>query len=329
LAAVGASASAMLELGYVQVGADFPVFLHPVTRDEYALARTERKTLPGYLGFGLNVENVTLEMDLFRRDLTINAMAMAEDGTLIDPHGGQEDLRNKVLRHVGPAFAEDPVRILRILRFLARFGHSWRIAPETQELIVQMVSAGEASALVPERIWKEASRALMGPHPELFVQGLHHFGLTELPCFQAYQRINLSGPLLKEAAAQCMCLEVRAAFAFGQVSYPLGLPLGMPANVRKVVTAWAEFRASEVLHFPERNPGLTVDLLERTGAFKSQSTLQALFSCWDCLGEDTRALRGVCERVFAVNIKDIAALMPPGPAVGMAIRASREFAVTL
>lgn len=324
---VGASAEKMLSLGFTQVGADFPVFLQPVTGDEYALARTERKTDAGYLGFAVQVEDVTLEDDLMRRDLTINAMAMNQDGTVIDPYGGQADLRDKVLRHVGPAFAEDPVRILRVLRFLARFGEGWTIAPETQALIEKMVAGGEASALVPERIWKEASRALMEHHPELFVEGLDRFGLAQLPCFEPYRFIGFSSPLLKRAVARGLTFEVKAGFAFGLVSVVDVFPPGMPTEARKAVAAWAKYGTSSVLFTPEENPSLTVEFLERTGAFKCQDTLQTMFSCWECLDLDTAPLRRVCERVLAVDIKTIAASLPPGPAVGQAIRASRQDAV--
>lgn len=325
---VGSSPEEMLRLGFVQVGADFPVFLQPVTGDEYALARTERKTEVGYLGFAVNVEDVTLEDDLMRRDLTINAMAMCPDGTIIDPYGGQTDLRNKVLRHVGPAFAEDPVRILRVLRFLARFGQGWTIAPETKALIVKMVQDGEASALVPERIWKETSRALMEPYPELFIEGLDQFGLSKLPCFEPYRFIGFSSPLLKRAVARGLSFEVKASFAFAPVSGSNAFPPGMPPEARKAVIAWAEYSTSKILSNPDENPALTVDFLERTGAFKSQDTLQTLFSCWECLDRNTTQLRRACDRVLAVDIKSIAAALPPGPAVGRAIRASRQAAVS-
>lgn len=162
---VGATPDEMVERGFVPVGRDFPVFLHPQTREEYALARTERKSAPGYRGFVVHADpSVTLEDDLRRRDLTINAMAQAEDGTLIDPHGGARDLRERVLRHVCDAFAEDPVRVLRIARFAARFG-DFGVAPETMVLMRRMVAAGEVNALVPERVWQELSRGLMEAHP--------------------------------------------------------------------------------------------------------------------------------------------------------------------
>lgn len=164
---VGATVQDMLKLGYRQVGKDFPVFLHPQTNEEYALARTERKIGRGYTGFEFNTSPaVTLEEDLLRRDLTINAMAEDTDGNIIDPYHGQDDLKNKLLRHVSPAFAEDPVRILRVARFAARF--NFVVAPETIELMRSMVTSGEINALVAERVWKELERALKEPHPEQF-----------------------------------------------------------------------------------------------------------------------------------------------------------------
>lgn len=163
---VGATAQQMIDAGFLPVGRDFPVFLHPQTREEYALARTERKTAPGYRGFVVQAApEVTLEEDLLRRDLTINAMARAADGTLIDPYGGQRDLQARVLRHVSAAFAEDPVRILRLARFAARFG-DFSVAPETMDLMRHMVHAGEVDALVPERVWQELVRGLMEPQPQ-------------------------------------------------------------------------------------------------------------------------------------------------------------------
>ena len=162
---VGATPEALTSQGYLPVGADFPVFLHPETKEEYALARTERKTAPGYHGFAFHASpEVTLEDDLRRRDLTINAMAEDADGTLVDPWGGRRDLEAKLLRHVSPAFAEDPVRILRVARFAARFA-DFMVAPETEALMRAMVETGEVDALVPERVWREVSRGLMERAP--------------------------------------------------------------------------------------------------------------------------------------------------------------------
>ncbi|MGE5089646.1 MAG: multifunctional CCA tRNA nucleotidyl transferase/2'3'-cyclic phosphodiesterase/2'nucleotidase/phosphatase, partial [Candidatus Levyibacteriota bacterium] len=168
---VGATPEIMLAAGYTPVGRDFPVFLHPSTRDEYALARTERKSGRGYRGFNFHATpEVTLEEDLQRRDLTINAMARADDGTLIDPYGGEADLRAGVLRHVSPAFAEDPLRVLRVARFAARF--AFRIAPSTMALMRSIVAAGELSTLAQERVWQELARGLCEAHPSRMLAAL-------------------------------------------------------------------------------------------------------------------------------------------------------------
>ncbi len=167
---LGETPQSMLSKGYISVGKDFPVFLHPKTKEEYALARTERKTAPGYKGFVFHTSpDVTLEQDLIRRDLTINAMALAEDGTLIDPFNGQQDLKDRIFRHISPAFAEDPVRILRVARFAARYAHfGFTLAEETRLLMQDMVAAGEVDHLVPERVWAELFKALNEQTPAAF-----------------------------------------------------------------------------------------------------------------------------------------------------------------
>jgi tRNA nucleotidyltransferase (CCA-adding enzyme) len=171
---VGATINDMLKSGYKQVGKEFPVFLHPKTGEEYALARMERKVKPGYKGFTFDTTSgVSLEEDLIRRDLTINAMAETPEGQLIDPYHGKQDLEQKVLRHVSPAFAEDPVRILRVGRFLARYAHfGFHVAPETNALMRDMVAAGEVKALVAERVWKELERTLSEKDPQKFFEVL-------------------------------------------------------------------------------------------------------------------------------------------------------------
>ncbi|MDP1634710.1 MAG: multifunctional CCA addition/repair protein, partial [Gallionellaceae bacterium] len=172
---VGSTPEAMAAQGFQPVGKDFPVFLHPQTHEEYALARTERKTAPGYRGFVVHAApDVTLEQDLLRRDFTLNAIAQDADGKLIDPYGGVADLRAGILRHVSIAFSEDPVRILRAARFVARFGFS--IAPETLQLMRDMVSNGEADALVAERVWQELARGLMEKMPSRFFTTLRECG---------------------------------------------------------------------------------------------------------------------------------------------------------
>jgi tRNA nucleotidyltransferase (CCA-adding enzyme) len=180
---VGATPRELIDRGFTPVGRDFPVFLHPETHEEYALARMERKTGPGYKGFETCADpSVTLEEDLRRRDLTINAMAETPEGELIDPYGGEEDLDNGVLRHVSPAFAEDPVRILRVARFAARFAHwGFRVAHETNALMRRIAESSEVDHLVPERVWAELARALETKTPQRFFDVLHGCGaLTRL-----------------------------------------------------------------------------------------------------------------------------------------------------
>ncbi len=207
---VGATPEDMARQGFRPVGKDFPVFLHPQTHEEYALARTERKSGRGYKGFTVySAPDVTLEQDLARRDLTINAMAKDEAGRLIDPYGGEKDLREGVLRHVSDAFEEDPVRILRVARFVARFG--FRIAPETEALMRRMVDSGEADHLVAERVWQEFSRGLMEQHPARMLEVLEGCGLA--------------ARLLPELKAERAALE-RAAQA------------GAPSAVRFAVLTW-------------------------------------------------------------------------------------------
>jgi tRNA nucleotidyltransferase (CCA-adding enzyme) len=173
---VGSTPQEMLDAGFRPVGKDFPVFLHPSTHEEYALARTERKSGRGYHGFTFHADaGVTLEQDLARRDLTINAMARSADGTLIDPYGGQQDLRDRRLRHVSEAFAEDPVRLLRTARFAARFG-DFEAAPETQVLMQRLVDEGEVDALVSERVWQELAKGLMEPWPRRMFEVLRDCG---------------------------------------------------------------------------------------------------------------------------------------------------------
>src|SRR4249919_2717642 len=168
---VGATPEQMQRAGFRPIGKDFPVFLHPRSNEEYALARTERKSGRGYRGFVVDADPaVTLEQDLARRDFTINAIAQDDDGRLVDPFGGARDIQARILRHVGPAFAEDPLRVLRAARFMARFASlGFTVAPETMDLMLGMTASGELSTLVPERVWQELARALASPTPSAFL----------------------------------------------------------------------------------------------------------------------------------------------------------------
>ena len=175
---VGADPATLLSLGYLQVGKDFPVFLNPKTKEEYALARTERKSSTGYTGFICDFSpTITLEQDLIRRDLTINAMAQSEDGEIIDPYGGKQDLENRILRHISPAFSEDPLRVLRVARFAARY-HSlgFKIASETLALMTELALSGELQHLTAERVWLETEKALNEKNPEIYFETLHKTG---------------------------------------------------------------------------------------------------------------------------------------------------------
>jgi len=295
---VGATPEEMARLGFRPVGADFPVFLHPQTHEEYALARTERKTGPGYRGFSFHASpEVTLEEDLRRRDLTVNAMARAEDGTLVDPYGGKADLERGILRHVSEAFAEDPVRILRVARFAARFGFA--VAPETMALMRRMVESGEADHLVPERVWQELARGLAEPRPARFVEVLEESGalarvLPEIASLSQDGHAGLVRARLEAAAA--FATPVRFA------ALTLGLP---PEAVRRLcerVNAPGECRDLAELAARERAategagalaPEGILALLERTDAFRRPERLERLLQVCEC---DLRA-RGMTRRV--------------------------------
>lgn len=216
---VGSSADEMLKRGYQAVGKDFPVFLHPKTHEEYALARTERKVSKGYKGFTVHANpDVTLEEDLTRRDFTMNAIAQSADGQLIDPFNGQTDIQNKVIRHVGAAFVEDPVRILRAARFSARFV-DFAIAPETMQLMQQMVADGEVDALVAERVWQELAKGLMEEQPSRMFDVLQHCGalpklIPELSCLWGVPQTEKYHPEIDTGIHVMMALDCAAQHQF-------------------------------------------------------------------------------------------------------------------
>jgi tRNA nucleotidyltransferase (CCA-adding enzyme) len=294
---VGATPEQMIAAGYLPVGRDFPVFLHPQTREEYALARTERKTGRGYQGFSFHAApDVTLEEDLARRDLTINAIAQAPDGALIDPFGGQQDLRRKVLRHVTEAFREDPVRILRVARFAARF-RDFALAPQTLALMRAMVEEGEADHLVAERVWQELARGLMEGTPSRMFEVLRGCG--------ALQRVL---PELDAAPSAMAAVDAAAALGaplpvrFAVLTRGLGddgadganrlkalcTRLRVPNECREL--AEVVLREQDAIHdSASLDAAGIVRLLERCDAFrKPQRFEQVLLAC----EIDARARRG-------------------------------------
>ncbi len=298
---VGSTPDEMARLGYKPVGKDFPVFLHPKTHAEHALARTERKVARGYRGFQIHAApDVTLEQDLERRDLTINAMARDESGRLVDPFGGAKDLERGLLRHVSAAFVEDPVRILRVARFAARFGFS--VAPETMALMRTMVANGEADALVPERVWQEFSRGLMEGDPALMFPVLAEAGLLEklLPelklAFEHGRPANDAARILIRAlecaasarlglAPRFAILASRAgsAEATRAVSERLKAP-GECRDLALLAERHGEtIRRAATLHAPE-----LLALLERCDAFRRPERFEELLAVCECVQHGER-----------------------------------------
>jgi tRNA nucleotidyltransferase (CCA-adding enzyme) len=286
---VGGTPAEMAALGFKPVGADFPVFLHPETHEEYALARTERKTAPGYKGFVFHADaDVTLEEDLRRRDLTINAMARGEDNVLVDPYGGEKDLRAGALRHVSDAFAEDPVRILRVARFAARFG--FIVAPETMALMRQMVQSGEVDALVAERVWQELARGLMEKSPSTMIAVLRECGalariLPEVD--HALDRAEVSERLptrLDEAQARGRGLSVRFALLLLDVEVDgigaLSRRLNAPNDCRELARLSALER--DEIRRKDLDAEATLSLLERCDAFRRSDRLERLMEVAEC-----------------------------------------------
>jgi tRNA nucleotidyltransferase (CCA-adding enzyme) len=331
---VGATPADMVARGFRAVGSDFPVFLHPETHEEYALARTERKTAPGYKGFAFHASpEVTLEEDLRRRDLTINAIAREADGTLVDPHGGAEDLRRGVLRHVSESFVEDPVRILRVARFAARFGFA--VAPETQALMRRMVESGEADHLVPERVWQEVARGLQEPRPARMIGVLRDCGALArvLPEVDALAGSD-AGALLAARLEASTAFSLPVRFA----CLTLGLAPAAVASLCERINAPGECRELAGLAARERaavegagalGAETLLALLERTDAFRRPERLERLMDACEC---DLRA-RGLArplprERILAARTAalavDAAAIARANPqSVPAAIHAAR------
>jgi len=360
----GATPKQMVAAGYTPVGRDFPVFLHPTTKEEYALARTERSTAPGYHGFVFHTApDVTLEQDLQRRDLTINAMAVDADGTLIDPYGGQRDVAARLLRHVSAAFAEDPVRILRLARFAARFD-DFSVAPETAALMRQMVDGGEADALVAERVWQELSRGLMESHPSRMLDVLHDCGALArlLPEVDAHWRDTSGVATLRQvhlrhaldaAAHRGAALAVRFAIlthllgSMQSCDAPDALAAlcerwRIPTDCRELAELLLRERQA-VQHSATMDAEALVDLLDSADAWRRPERFALLLQACDIIArsnaEDDEIpevrspsrLRSALKRASALDTSAIAqratASGARGPAIGAAIHQARVLAV--
>jgi tRNA nucleotidyltransferase (CCA-adding enzyme) len=349
---VGGTREELLRLNYREVGRDFPVFLHPDTHEEYALARLERKVAPGYRGFTVEFgSQVTLEEDLARRDLTINAIARAEDGSLIDPYGGKRDLEARMLRHVSEAFSEDPVRVLRVARFAARFAPlGFRVAPETLELMRDMVQRREVDALVAERVWQESEKALREPAASIFFQVLRDCGALK----SVYPEIDaLFGvpqpprwhPEIDSGVHTLMVLDQAAALTedvatrFAALVHDLGkgqtpptewpshhgheersvalieglaARLRVPSEYRNLALIVARFHGIVHRAF-ELKPKTLLDFMERADAFRRGDRFaQALLACEaDSRGRAGLESRPYPQRAYVLAARDAAAAIRP------------------
>lgn len=328
---VGATVEQMLDAGFRQVGRDFPVFLHPATGEEYALARTERKSGHGYRGFAVHADpQVTLEQDLARRDLTINAMARAADGTLIDPYGGAADLEARVLRHVGPAFVEDPLRVLRLARFAARF--DFRIAPQTLELARRMARDGELSHLVVERVWQETARALGEPMPDRFLRVLSDCGalpavFPELDGLGATAMHALYERLAAAAGSPVEVLAALMALALGDAGWAsLTTRLHLPTEVAR---AGEDALRTLVLDCTTAEGLLrtleTVDALRQPQRLERLAAVRA--STGDSRHRVSARLRDALRSAMVVDAAALARQGGGGEAIAQRIRAARLAAI--
>ncbi len=346
---VGASVDDMLAKGFKQVGKDFPVFLHPQTAEEYALARTERKSGHGYKGFQVHADPaVTLEEDLKRRDLTINAIAESKTGDLIDPFNGQDDLKQGLLRHVSPAFAEDPVRILRIARFAARFeNRGFHVAPGTNSLLRKMVEAGEIDYLVPERVWAELEKALQTGSPHTFFKVLHGCGALE----KLFPEIDTTYPAdsdthgnQEENPALVALAQTARTFTDSRVRFAallLSLAAGgtnptrqqlaasvcsrfkAPNEYRDLVKLAIQYAQLAHSHAPED----IANLLDSSGAYRNpdrwQRLLDVLYATAHIDKQQRNLLTALYTSTEGISAADISTHGMTGPEIGQAIRNKR------
>lgn len=332
---VGQTPEAMLARGFKAVGKDFPVFLHPESGEEYALARTERKTGPGYRGFAVVADpTITLEQDLLRRDLTINAIAQDASGQHIDPLGGLRDLEQRVLRHASPAFEEDPLRVLRVARFAARYHHlGFTVAPETKTLMARMVAAGQVDELTTERVWGELSKALAGPNPQVFLQVLRECGalarvLPEVNALYGVPQVEEHHPEIDTGVHTEMVLAQAARLAPGRLDIAFaalvhdlgkgltapelwprhidhelaGVPpveqvcdrLRVPTAVRELALAVCEHHLT-AHRCLESRPRTFLKLFDALGAFRRPARLEAFVLACEA---DARGRKGLEDRQY-------------------------------
>ncbi len=329
---VGATPAQMVAQGFKPVGRDFPVFLHPVSKEEYALARTERKTAPGYRGFVVQAApDVTLEQDLARRDITINAIAKTAHGDfLIDPFGGQADLQNKLLRHVTPAFREDPVRILRVARFSARFA-GFSLAPETLQLMRDMVASGEVDALVPERVWQELSQGLMAPQPSRMVDVLARTGALPRLLPPLRESADRQFLVLDAAANDGAPLAVRFACLMAHFAPDLAFLRRVPGDCSQLASLLDREHANVVAGM--ESAGDQVKFLERCDAFRKPGRFAELLQCVRLLsGTDVSPWMAALDAAQAVTASQVLEggpmKSPAGPQIAAAMHAARVAAVS-
>ena len=347
---VGATPEMLAASGFRAVGSDFPVFLHPDTKEEYALARTERKHGRGYRGFEFFASpDVTLEADLARRDLTINAMARDDAGTLIDPHGGEADLRAGVLRHVSPAFVEDPLRVLRVARFAARLG--FEVAPETRRLMRAIARSGELATLAPERVWHELARGLSELHPARMLEALDDAGALAaiLPAVAAayptragkragrWRRLLAA---LDRAASRGATLEARYAVLAHDLVASRAPPAG--ARVRAANALSGTLKVPTVCHDAARlaarwlprmgsidalPPAAILELLQSADALRRPERLETLLAAWAAVDETSSAGAGrwreALNVVRGVALRDVARAHKRADAISKAVRGAR------
>ena len=341
---VGGTPEQMIDLGYRPVGRDFPVFLHPHTQEEYALARLERKVAPGYRGFVTEFSpDVSLEEDLKRRDLTINAMAQDSTGQIIDPYHGRADLSARILRHVSEAFVEDPVRILRVARFLARFAHlGFQVAPATLMLMQQMTEAGETDALVPERVWRELERLLMAASPATGIRLLEDCNAwrSMLPGLPNGHFSQDTLRALQNAADSAASAPVRFAVLLNELSSTdieaCSDGWRVPTEHRELALLVKRLRAScQTLAAATTGGGAdTADaqlaLLESADAFRRPERFLDLLIAIDALEDHEPSMSALCQRLRQalavtrpVKLTSDETRLLSGPALGRALREKR------